>query len=159
MVHSHTGTKYDEPGGGATSPDFPWPAYELLRDHNNVFSALFAYQPAGRLDLMVRGQAELGEVEFVSGNFFNGLGIVPAAGRLITDSDNTANASQVGVISYSYWQTRFGGESSAIGQAIRISNIPFTITGVAAPEFFGVKPGSAPMVYVPIASRPVLARN
>src|SRR6185437_15474816 len=35
---SHNGSTYDEPGGGKTSPDFPWPAYELLRDHNSVFS-------------------------------------------------------------------------------------------------------------------------
>ena len=46
-----------------------------------------------------------------------------------------------------------------IGKTMRINNIPFTITGVAAPEFFGVTPGSAPVVYIPIANRPALARN
>src|SRR5581483_10232304 len=159
VVQSHTGSSYAEPGGGKTSPDFPWTAYELFRDHNSVFSTLFAYQRAGQLNLMVRGQAEMEDVEFVSGNFFSGLGIIPAAGRLITDIDNLGGASQVAVLSYSYWRARFAGDPAAIGQTIRVNDIPFTVAGVAAPEFFGVTPGSAPVVYVPIANRPALARN
>ncbi len=159
VIQSHTGSSYAEPGGGKTSPDFPWPVYELLHNHNNVFSTLFAYQNAGQLNLAIHGQAELGPVEFVSGNFFSGLGIVPAAGRLIADSDNVAGASQVAVLSYNYWRARFAADPAAIGQTVSINNLPFTIAGVAAPEFFGIAPGSAPVVYVPIVNRPALARN
>ena len=159
VVQSHNGSRYGEPGGGMTSPDFPWPAYELLREHNNVFSTLFAYKRAGQLNVIIHGQAELGDVEFVSGNFFSGLGIVPAAGRLIADSDNVSAGSQVAVLSYNYWRARFAGDPAAIGQTVSINNIPFTIAGVASPEFFGVTPGSAPVFYVPFASRPSLARN
>jgi macrolide transport system ATP-binding/permease protein len=142
-----------------TSPDFPWPAYELLRNHNDVFSNLFAYKDAGQLNLVVRGQAEVGHVEFVSGGFFHGLGIVPAAGRLISEGDELGGASQVAVLSYNYWRGRFAADPAAIGQTLQINNIPFTIAGVAAPEFFGVAPGSAPVLYVPIVNRPSLARN
>ncbi len=159
VIDSHTGSEYDEPGGGKTSPDFPWPAYELLRDHNTVFTSLFAYQDTGQLNVSVRGQAELSRVELVSGNFFSGLGTVPAAGRLIDGSDSRADASQVVVLSYNFWQDRFGGDPAAIGQMIRINNLPFTIVGVAPPGFFGVKPGSAPAVYVPMVNRPSLARS
>jgi macrolide transport system ATP-binding/permease protein len=106
---------------------------------------------------MAHGQAQVGEIEFVSGNFFSGLGVVPAAGRLIDDRDN--GGSQVAVLSYDYWRTRFDGDAAVIGQTIRIDDIPFTITGVATPEFFGVVPGRAQAVYVPIANRPLLARN
>jgi predicted permease len=159
VVQSHNGSSYDEPGGGMTSPDFPWPAYELLRGHNDVFSTLFAYKDAGPLNLIVRGQAEVGRGEFISGNFFSGLGILPAAGRLIADGDNLAGASQVAVLSYNYWRDRFAGDPGAIGQIVSINNIPFTIAGVTAPEFFGVTPGSAPVLYIPIANRPSLARN
>ncbi len=158
-VDSHAGSKYDEPRGGVTSPDFPWPAYALLRQHNDVFSTLFAYKDAGQLNLVIHGEAELGPVEFVSGNFFSGLGIVPAAGRLIADSDNVAGASQVAVLSYNYWRDRFAGDPAAIGQTVSINNNLFTIAGVAAPEFFGVTPGSAPVLYIPIVNRPLLARN
>ncbi|MGH9772459.1 MAG: ADOP family duplicated permease, partial [Candidatus Acidiferrales bacterium] len=155
-VNDHNGSSFDEPGGAVTSPDFPWPAYELLRDHNNVFSTLFSFKDARQLDLIVHGQAELSDVEFVSGNFFSGLGLAPAAGRLIDTSDN---GMQVAVLSYTYWQTRFDGDSAAVGQTIRINGIPFTVAGVAPPQFFGLRPGRAPVLYVPIANRPSLARN
>jgi macrolide transport system ATP-binding/permease protein len=159
VVQSHTGTSYDEPGGGKSSPDFPWPAYELLRNRNDVFSTLFAYTNGGTLNLIVNGQAGLGNVEFVSGNFFSGLGISPAAGRLIAENDNLPGAPPVAVLSYNYWRARLSGDPAAIGQTIRINNIPFTIAGVAAPEFFGVAAGTAPVLYVPISNRPSLARN
>jgi macrolide transport system ATP-binding/permease protein len=159
VVRSHNGSSYTEPGGGNTSPDFPWPAYELLRNHNDVFATLFAFKNAGPLSLVVRGQAEVGQVEFVSGGFFSGLGIIPAAGRLIIDSDELAGASQVAVLSYNYWHGRFADDQAVIGQTVQINNIPFTIAGVAAPEFFGVAPGSAPVLYIPITNRPSLARN
>jgi predicted permease len=159
VAHSSNGSTYREPGGGVTSPDFPWQAYELIRNHNNVFSTLFAYKGAGQLNIIVRGQAEVKPVELVSGNFFGGLGIVPAVGRRITDNDNRAGASRVAVLSYNYWRERFAGDPAAIGQTIRINDILFTITGVAPPEFFGVSPGFAPDLYVPIANRPSLARN
>ena len=159
VIYSHTGTSYDDSRGGISSPDFPWPAYELLRDHNTVFSTLFAYQKAGQLNLVVRGQAEIGPVVFVSGNFFSGLGIVPAAGRLIVEDDERASASQVAVLSYNYWQGRFAADPAAVGQTVRINGIPFAVVGVAPPEFFGVAPGSAPVLYIPVTNRPSLARN
>ena len=159
VARATNGPLYDAPGGGVESPNFPWPVYELFRNHNDVFSSLLACKDAGRLNLIVHGQAELGPVELVTGNFFSGLGIVPAAGRLLADSDNLAGASEVAVISYGYWQDRFAGDTAAIGQTVSINNIPFTIAGVAPPEFFGVAPGSAPVLYVPITNRPALARN
>ena len=124
-----------------------------------MFTELVAFKSAGRLNLMVHGQAEIGNVEFVSGNFFNGLGIIPAAGRLLAPSDDRKGSAQVGVISYNYWQTRFAGDPNAVGQTMRINEMPFTVIGVAAPKFFGVQPGAAPVVYVALAQRPNLARN
>jgi predicted permease len=153
VIRDHNGPNYPSPGGGVESPDFPWQAYELFRDHNTSFSTLFAYKDAGRLNLIVNGQAEVGAVEFVSGNFFSGLGINPVAGRLLADSDNMPDSSQVAVISYDYWQRRFNGVQSAVGQTINLNNIPFIIAGVAPPEFFGVSAGSAPLVYIPMFNR------
>jgi predicted permease len=157
VVHDHDGANYPGPSGGVESPDFPWQVYELFRDHNNSFSTLFAYKDAGRLNLIVNGQAETGPVEFVSGNFFSGLGINPAAGRLLADSDNAAGSSQVAVIGFEYWRKRFNADPAAIGETIKLNNIPFTIAGVAAPEFYGVSAGSAPSVYIPMFNRLALA--
>jgi macrolide transport system ATP-binding/permease protein len=153
VVHSHNGPAYPVPGGGVESPDFPWQVYELFRNHNSSFSTLFAYKDAGRLNLIVSSRAETGPVEFVSGNFFSGLGINPAAGRLLADSDDLPGSSQVAVISFEYWRKRFNLDSSAIGGTIKVNNVPFTIAGVAAPEFYGVSAGSAPLVYIPMFNR------
>ena len=158
-VNHHNGSMYEDPRSGTTSPDFPWPAYELLRSHNDALSTLFAYEGSGQLYARVRGQAHAGPVEFVSGNFFSGVGIVPSAGRLIGDSDDIAGALPVAVLSYNYWRDRFAADVAAIGQTVRINETLFTIAGVAAPEFFGVAPGSAPVIYVPMRNRPSLARN
>ena len=153
VARDHYGANYPAPGGGVESPDFPWQVYELFRNRNSSFSTLFAYRDAGRMNLIVNGQAETGPVEFVSGNFFSGLGINPAAGRLLADSDNLAASSQVAVISFDYWRSRFNADPSAIGQTVKLNNIPFTITGVSPPEFYGVSAGSAPLVYIPMFNR------
>ena len=153
IVHNHAGAAYPSPSGGSESPDFPWRAYELFRDHNHSFSTLFAYKDAGRLNLIVNGQAETGLVEFVSGNFFDGLGINPSAGRLLADSDNSPASLQVAVISFEYWRKRFNLDSSAIGSTLKLNNIPFTIAGVAPPGFYGVSAGAAPLAYIPMFNR------
>jgi predicted permease len=158
VVQSHNGSSYDV-GHGTVSPDFPWPAYELLRDHNGVFSSMFAYKDARQLNLVVRGNAEIAPVELVSGNFFSGLGIVPAAGRLISEMDNKPGSPQVVVISYDCWRERFAGDITAIGQGMHVNNIVFTVIGVAPPGFFGVRPGTAPMAYIPIVNRAALSDN
>ena len=102
VVRDHSGPNYPVAGGGVESPDFPWQAYELFRDRNTCFSTLFAHKDAGRLNLMVNGQAEAGALEYVTGNFFSGTGVNPAAGRLLTEGDNRPNSWRVAVISYDY---------------------------------------------------------
>src|ERR1700688_1598997 len=59
VVHSHWGYRYDTPGGGIASPNYPFSAYELLRDHNDVLSSLFGHMEADRVNFVVDGQAEL----------------------------------------------------------------------------------------------------
>lgn len=135
---------------GRVSPDFAWPFYTSLRDASDVFSSVFAYKDAGQLTVSIQGQAELDNVEFVSGNFFDSLGVNPAAGRLIGDGDDRA---AVAVLSFNYWRDRFAAKASVIGQTIHIGRLPFTICGVAAPEFFGIAPGSSPALYIPVGVR------
>jgi macrolide transport system ATP-binding/permease protein len=72
----------------------------------------------------------------VSGGFFDGLGLSPAAGRLIEPSDDRAGAPAVAVLSFAAWQKRFAGNAGVIGQSILIKNIPFTVVGVTRPGFY-----------------------
>jgi predicted permease len=139
---------YKDPNGGYIGGNFAYPAFELLRKNDSVFSSVFGYQSAGSLNLTFRGQAELDNTEYVSGDYFRGLGIPPASGRLIAPDDDRAGASATAVISFALSQKRFGGPENAPGQSILINNLPFTVIGVAPREFFGVDPDSPPDIYV-----------
>jgi macrolide transport system ATP-binding/permease protein len=141
---------FADPNGGYVGGIFSYPAFELLRNYDSVFSVVFGYQGAGDLTLTVRGQAELARTEYVSGDYFRGLGIPPAAGRLIGPEDDRAGAPGTVVVSFASSQKWFGGPDNAPGQSIRINNLAFTVIGVAPPEFFGADPGGPPDVYVPM---------
>ena len=100
VVHSHWGSSYEEPGGGQTSPNFPYPAFELLRDHNDVLSSLFGHVGGGRLNVVIDGNAELTTGQYVMGGFFSGLGVPPAAGRLIAPDDHHRRRVGAGIFQH-----------------------------------------------------------
>ena len=147
---------YNDPNGGFVGGFFSYPAFELFRKNDSVFSVVFGYQSAGGLNLTIRGQAELARTEYVSGDYFRGLGIPSAAGRLIGPEDDRAGAPGTAVVSYALSQQRFGGPENARGQPILINNHPFTVIGVAPPEFFGADPDMSPDVYVPLHANVLL---
>ena len=146
-------TTYGDPKSGVTAGIFPYPAFELFRKHDAVFSTVFAHFQswhAKTLNLAIKGQAGIASGVYVSGDYFRGLGVPPAAGRLILPDDDRPGAPAVAVVSYAFSQRRFGGAANAAGQAILIDNLPFTVVGVTPPEFFGVDPAAAPDVYLPM---------
>jgi macrolide transport system ATP-binding/permease protein len=150
VMHSINGSTYDDPKSGTTSGIFPYPAFELFQTQDSVFSSVFAYHPAGELNVIFKGQADITNGEYVSGDYFRGLGVPPAAGRLIIPDDDRAGAPPVAVISFTFSQRRFGGAANAAGQSILINNLPFVVAGVTPPGFFGVDPAANPEVYVPM---------
>jgi predicted permease len=156
VLHSIDGHTYAD-GSGVTAAIFPFPAFERLREASPpVLSSLFAHKPAGSLNVIVKGQAELAQAEYVSGDFFRGLAVLPAAGRLIQADDDRAGAAPVAVLSVGYSESRFGDAASAVEQQILINNVPFTVAGVTPSEFFGVDPAAAPHVYLPMSARHLL---
>jgi macrolide transport system ATP-binding/permease protein len=159
VMHGMSGTTWGDPKSGETSGIFPFPAFELFRNYDSVFSTVFAHYASWqtkRLNLTIKGQAGIAAGEYVSGDYFRGLGIRPAAGRLIIPSDDRAAPPPVAVVSYAYSQSRFGGAADAAGQPILIDNLPFTVVGVTPPEFFGVDPAVAPDVYLPMHTNELL---
>jgi macrolide transport system ATP-binding/permease protein len=159
VIHGQSGSTWRDGPSSRMSGIFPYPAFELIRTNSAaaaVFSSVFAYYPTGKLNVMVKGQAELGSGEFVSGDYFRGLAVAPSAGRLIVPDDDQVSAPAVAVLSYTYSQRRFGDAASAPGQSILINNIPFTVAGVAPPGFFGVDPAAAPDFYVPLRTNLLL---
>src|SRR5262249_22037725 len=150
VVHGLQGMFWPGDKGALVTGIFPYGAFETLREENPVFSTLFGYFNGLKHNLAVRGQATSASTEYVTGEYFRGLAVSPAAGRLIDSEDDRPGAAPVAVISFAISQQRFGGPSSAIGQPVLVDNVSFTVIGVAPPEFFGVDPAAAPDLYLPL---------
>jgi len=144
-------------GGDSTGHihEFSYPMFLDLRDHNAVLSGLIAESPL-TLGVTWNNHAESVPAELVSGNYFETLGVRPAAGRLFEASDETAPGSNpVAVLSFDYWKTHLAGAPVA-GKTILVNGTPFTITGVAAPSFHSMVWGHRPDVFVPLSMEQVL---
>jgi macrolide transport system ATP-binding/permease protein len=154
VMHSLSGLFWPGNKGTMTGGIFPYPAFEMMREmmqkENPVFSTLFGYANGRHRNLAIRGQATSANTEFVTGEYFHGLAVSPAAGRLIDSEDDRPGAAPTAVISFATSQQRFGGPSNAVGQPIVVDNVAFTVIGVAPPEFFGVDPAIAPDLYLPL---------
>lgn len=148
--HSMSGTYYNDSNLGDVGGIFPYPAYELFRNNDALFSSVFAYHPTRDLNVVVKAQAEIAKGEYVSGDYFGGLAMYPAAGRMILPNDDDAGASPVAVVSSKFSKRYFTSATDAAGQTILINNVPCTVIGVTTPEFFGVDPAAAPDIYLPM---------
>jgi predicted permease len=156
VMHGVQGLAWPGNKGEMVSGMFPYGAFETLREENPVFSTLFGYFNGLHHNLALRGEATSASTEFVTGEYFGGLAVAPAAGRMIESEDDLPGAAPVAVTSFATSQNHFGGPANAIGQSILVDNVPFTVIGVAPPEFFGVDPESAPDVYLPLHTNVLL---
>jgi macrolide transport system ATP-binding/permease protein len=159
VMHAMSGSTYGNPQAGITSGIFPFPAFELIQQHDELFSAVFAHCQPGSLrslHVAIGGQADLAAGWNVSGDYFRGLAVPPAAGRLILPDDDRPGAPPVAVISHAFSQRHFGDAASATGQTIQINGLAFTVVGVTPPEFFGVDPAAAPDIYMPVHTSELL---
>ena len=127
-------------------------AYQELRAKNSTFSSLFGFAPFGfnavNTNVVANGQARLVDGVMVTGDFFPGLGILPALGRVIDEDDEGESKPRVAVLGYGYWITNFNSDVRVIGTTITVNNLPCTIIGVAPPEFHGVTTGRNFDIYV-----------
>jgi predicted permease len=133
-----------------------YPLWELIRAHQNAFSAMFAW---GDDQFFVGRGAEARRAHglWVSGDFFPALGISPVRGRLLgPDDDRRGCGAGSAVISHAFWQTYLGGRESAIGGSLTLLDQPFTIVGVAPPSFTGVEVGRTFDVALPVCSAALL---
>lgn len=133
--------------------------FEFLRDHNDVFSGIFAADSdLPELQASFGGSPsereapqETVRVRLVSGGYFPTLGVNAAVGRLLdADVDRVRGASPFAVISYAFWKERYGADPGVLGKIIRIRQTPFEIVGVTEPSFFGETVGQVPDIWVPL---------
>ena len=136
-------------------PSFSNRVWEEIRDRQNIFSGSFASSNVS-FDLAQGGEAHSVKGLYASGEFFNTLGVRPAAGRLLTSSDDVRGCAGAAVLSYGFWQEHFGGAQNAVGSIISLNRHSFPIVGVAPPGFFGITVGAHFDVALPICSEALI---
>lgn len=140
--------------------NFSYPLYEMFAVQTRSFAGIIAANNVGRARFVINDQTSDGAVESVqqqrvSGNFFSVLGVNAVKGRTLTEADDSpANTQPGAVISYEYWQRRFGLDPNVIGRSVTVSNTPLTIIGVTPPGFFGFDVGAKPELWWPIKAIP-----
>jgi predicted permease len=138
------------------TPDevFRYPTYRELEKKQIVFTGIAAHRMFD-VNLNARGEASKSLGMLVSGSYFSILGVRPALGRLLNlQDDRIINEPHVVVLSYDYWQTRFGGDRNVLNQTIIVNGQLMTIVGVAQNGFNGTTIYAKPQVFVPITMVP-----
>ena len=132
---------------------FSYPMYRDLRERNAFFGGLIATDWT-QVGVRWHNQPDLVAAELVSGNYFDVLGVLPALGRLfVAVDDSVPDANPVVVLSFSYWQRRFGTDPGILNQRIQVNGQPFTVVGVAPPGFHSLVMGDTPDVFVPMTMK------
>jgi predicted permease len=133
-----------------------YPTYRDIRDRNQVFSGVLARWPMA-MSFAESDKTERVRGELVSGNYFDVLGVRPTVGRMFTQNDDVqVNGHPLAILSYGFWQSRFGGDPTVLNRSVHVNGRPMTIVGVAAPGFQGVEVGRAADVFVPMMMKPVM---
>ncbi len=138
-------------GSGQNAGPLSYPDYKDLRDRNHSFSSLIADE-LHSFDLTGTEQPQLIWGDFCTANYFSALGLRPALGRFFVPAEAEKHgAASFAVLSYQFWQTRFGARRSVIGGIIELNKHPYTVIGVAPPEFEGTHTSLRPDLWVPVS--------
>jgi predicted permease len=138
---------------GSCEEVFSYAMFRDLEKANTPFMGVAAHRIIGA-SLSVRNEPMSAEGAMVSGSYFPVLGLSAAKGRLLgVDDDKVIGANFVAVISYSFWESKFGKDPNIVGQPIIVNGKSFSIVGVAPEGFEGTTAGARPLVFVPISMR------
>jgi putative ABC transport system permease protein len=141
-----------------TNGSWSYPIWEEIRAREaGLFDGAFAWSPQ-TFDLSVGGQSDPVDGAYVSGGFFDVLGVTAIRGRMIgpADDDGSQPDGPVAVISHRLWRQRFAGASDVVGRQLTVQHVPFTVVGVMPPGFFGPDVGRMTDVMLPFAADPLI---
>lgn len=157
MSWSTGGTVTSTTEGGRTTlaTNFPYAALDVFAGAKDVLSHAYAYFAIARIGVTVGDHTDALRGQYVSGDYFAGMGVVPVAGRLVQPADDAAGTA-VAVVSERFSQRRFGTPGAAVGQTIRLNDKPFQVIGVAPSNFFGAEPGAIPDIFLPMRADAIL---
>jgi predicted permease len=141
--------------GADATPDesFSYPMVRALDARQDLFAGVAGFSPAR---FTVGSGASMQRVRggYVSGAFYETLGLTPAAGRLLMRADDVKGAPIVAVASFDYWRREFGGDPAIVGRTLSIYGVPVEIVGVTPRGFVGANVGTVADLTVPIAALP-----
>lgn len=148
------------PQGSLPIVAFSWPDFEALRARQTAFENIAGWRFIGA-SYMVGTQASSGWVEAVTGNYFETLGVRPAAGRVLRPDDDEPESPPVAVINYAVWRDAFGLSADAVGSRVLVNGVSFDVVGVAPLEFAGIFNGgiTASAVWIPLNAARRLPAN
>jgi predicted permease len=150
---------YELQRGDAATAYESYPNYLDLRDRNHTFASVMAWNIAS-VSLDMGDNPEREWIVEASGNYFDGLGLQPYLGHFFHASDERGpNSAPFVVLSYAFWHTRFQDDRGIIGRVVQLDRHPFTIIGVAPPDFHGTLLFFNPNVFVPIVNHPQLGTD
>jgi predicted permease len=158
IAQNINGSMWNDDQLGRVSPNLPWRAFEILSKDNPVLSHVVSYRNTYAITAVIGGEGTTLEGLLVTGGFFAALGTPPGAGRLIGLDDDREGVAPVAMVSHGFAQRRFGTPQQAIGQTAIINNNQFTIVGVTPAGFYGISPGQAPDLYLPMKTSLLIDR-
>ena len=151
-VHDYEGSSHvDEKTQMNIGASVSTQTYETIKKESTVLEQTFAFAAnETAVNVGLAGRAEPAVVQAVTGNFFDGLGVVPVLGRGVAAYDEASSATPVAVVSYKFWVNQLGADRGVIGKQVTINDSVVQVIGVAPAEFFGVDPAVAPDFWVPL---------
>ena len=128
--------------------------YRRLAREQTVFEALVGIADADAVAIAVDASpAEQVSLQYVSSNFFQGVGSLPVIGRPFRDDEDRLGQEPVLIVSHRFWMSRLAGARGALDRSVRVNNVPARIVGVAPPGFFGLQAGQWTDIYAPLAMK------
>ncbi len=140
---------------GRRGDSFGYPAIRGLAARTDVFEGLCGFSGAS-FNVTSREGIERVSGAWVTGGYYQTLGLTAVAGRLLTPDDDLPGAPPAAVLSYAYWESRFARNFGAVGQTIQIEGTPVRIAGVGPPGFSGANVGEVADLTLALAALPQL---
>ncbi|HMF61617.1 MAG TPA: ABC transporter permease, partial [Vicinamibacterales bacterium] len=128
--------------------------WESFQRYVDVFDGTLAWSST-EFNLVPRGEAQIAYGAWVSGSYFETLGVPPLLGRMLSKPDDQPNGGPEGpvaVISYGFWQRRYGGAQEIVGRSLMLDGVSFSIVGVTPPRFAGLDIDRTADVIVPFGT-------
>lgn len=138
---------------GRRIDSFSYPVVRILSERASMFSGLCGFSGTA-FNAGPPGTATRTAGAWVSGAYYETLGVQPALGRMLTRDDDQPGAAPVAVLSYSYWEGSYARDPGVIGRSILLEGRPVTIVGVSAPGFNGANVGQVADITVALGVLP-----